>query len=135
MLTLVMDTNVLFSTLLSPHGAPASVLRLVVNGAARIAFDERIMQENRDVLKRPDFPFKDAEIDVLVGYLEEVGLRVTPTPLNIRLVYPDDLPFVEVALSVQADCIVTGNKKHFQAAHDRGVTVFSPAELMERSGL
>jgi putative PIN family toxin of toxin-antitoxin system len=134
MMTLVMDTNVLVSALLSPHGAPASVLRLVVNGAARMAFDERIMQEYRNVLKRPDFPFRDAQIDALLGYLEEVGLRVTPTPLNIRLTDPDDLPFVEVALSVKADCIVTGNKKHFQAAHDLGVTVFSPAELMERFG-
>jgi predicted nucleic acid-binding protein len=89
------------------------VLRLVVNGVARMAFDERTMQEYRDVLKRPDFPFRDAQIDALLGYLEEVGLRVTPTPLNIRLVDSDDLPFVEVALSVQADCIVTGNKKHF----------------------
>ncbi len=135
MMTLVMDTNVLVSALLSPHGAPASVLRLVVNGAARMAFDERIMQEYRDVLKRPDFPFIDSQIDALLGYLEAVGLRVTPTPLNIRLTDPDDLPFLEVALSAQADCIVTGNKKHFQAAHDRGVTVFSPAELIVHFGL
>jgi putative PIN family toxin of toxin-antitoxin system len=135
MMTLVMDTNVLVSALLSPHGAPASVLRLVVNGAARMAFDERTMQEYRNVLKRPDFPFRDAQIDALLGYLEEVGLRVTPTPLNIRLTDPDDLPFVEVALSAQADCIVTGNKKHSQAAHDGGVAVFSPGEFIERSAL
>jgi putative PIN family toxin of toxin-antitoxin system len=135
MMTLVIDTNVLVSALLSPHGPPAAVLRLVVNGAARMAFDERIMQEYWDVLKRPDFPFRDAQIDALLGYLEEVGLRVTPTPLNITLVDPDDLAFVEVALSARADCIVTGNKKHFQAAHDRGVTVFSPAELIVHFGL
>jgi putative PIN family toxin of toxin-antitoxin system len=130
MMTLVMDTNVLVSALLSPHGPPASVLRLVVNGAARIAFDERIMQEYREVLRRPDFPFRDAQIDALLGHFEEVGLRVTSMPLSAQIPDPDDLPFVEVALSSQADCIVTGNKRHFQAAHALGVSVLSPAELM-----
>jgi putative PIN family toxin of toxin-antitoxin system len=130
MLTIVMDTNVLVSALLSPHGPPAAVLRLLVNGAARMAFDERIMLEYGDVLKRPDFPFEDAKVEALLSQLEEGGLRVTPMPLNIKLIDPDDLPFLEVALSSMADCIITGNKKHFQAALDRKVTVLSPAEFM-----
>lgn len=131
MLTIVMDTNVLVSALLSPHGPPAAVLRLLVNGAARMAFDERIMLEYRDVLKRPDFPFEDAKVEALLSQLEEGGLRVTPMPLNIKLIDPDDLPFLEVALSSMADCIITRNKKHFQAALDRQVTVLSPAEFMQ----
>jgi hypothetical protein len=81
-------------------------LRLPVKtSVARIAFDERIMQEYRDILKRPDFPFQDAQIDALLSHLEEVGLRVTPMPLSIQLPNPDDLSFVKVTLSARADCM------------------------------
>jgi uncharacterized protein len=90
------------------------VLRLVVNGAALIAFDKRIMEEYRDVLKRPEFPFQDAQIDALLGHLEAVGLRVTPMPVNTQLTDPDDLPFVEVALSAQADSLnpLSAHRRH-----------------------
>lgn len=80
-------------------------------------------------MKRPEFPFQDAQIDALLSHLEAVGLRVTPMPVNTQLTDPDDLPFVGVALSAQADCMVTGNKKHFRATHEL-VSVLSPAELM-----
>ncbi|MBI4484227.1 MAG: PIN domain-containing protein [Acidobacteria bacterium] len=41
---IVLDTNVLVSALLSPFGAPARVLDLVLLERATLLFDERILQ-------------------------------------------------------------------------------------------
>ncbi|MDE3076107.1 MAG: PIN domain-containing protein, partial [Chloroflexota bacterium] len=40
---------------------------------------------------------------------------------------PDDLPFLEVALTSQADVLVTGNSKHFPTDQCHGIEILSPA--------
>ena len=45
---------------------------------------------------------------------------------------PDDLRFVEVAITGNADMLVTGNMKHFSGLKERGVTVVFPAQCLER---
>lgn len=42
---IVLDTNVLVSGLLRPHGKPATILRLVATGLLCVAYDERIHAE------------------------------------------------------------------------------------------
>ena len=54
---IVLDTNVLVSALLSPHGAPAAVLQLVVTGRVVLCFDARVLSEYREVLRREKFDF------------------------------------------------------------------------------
>ena len=48
----VLDTNVLVAALLSPYGAPAAVLQVVLSGSAVVCFDARILSEYREVLRR-----------------------------------------------------------------------------------
>jgi putative PIN family toxin of toxin-antitoxin system len=131
MITLVMDTNVLVSGLLSPHSHSAVLVRLVADGSVRIAFDERILSEYREVLGRPKFPFHPGQIEVLLTQIEEEGLKITPRPIATRLPDPNDLPFLEVALSAKVKVLVTGNKKHYPPNLRRGVRVLSPKQCLE----
>ena len=39
--------------------------------------------------------------------------------------------FAEIAISGEAEALVTGNGKHFSGLKDRGVTVLSPAQFLE----
>lgn len=131
MITLVMDTNVLVSGLLSPHSHSARLVRLIAEGLVRVAFDERILAEYREVLARPKFAFRPAQIEALLTQIEEEGLKITPLPIATRIPDPDDLPFLEVAFSAKVDALVTGNKKHYPPKVRRGIHMLSPKQCLE----
>jgi uncharacterized protein len=129
---LVLDTNVLVAALLSPFGPPAQLLRLILGSRVRILLDERILAEYRDVLPRPKFRFDPEDVKITLAQLERVGILVVPMPLPVVLPDSDDLPFLEVAQTGEADWLVTGNPRHFipvKGSHD--VVVLSPSEAMK----
>lgn len=128
---LVLDTNVLVSGLLSPFGASARVLDLVLSGDVRIAYDDRLLAEYREVLARPRFGFAPEEVAAVLAYLESEGERVTARPLAYELPHPDDLPFLEVAVEVGA-LLITGNLTHYPETMRRAVQVFAPGEFIRQ---
>lgn len=127
---LVLDTNVLVSALLSPYRPPARVLDRLLEGSARLCYDTRIVGEYREVLARPKLGFEEQATGALVDYLEATGELVAPQPLDLFLPDAADAMFLEVAATAQADCLVTGNLRHFPADRRQGVWVVSPAELI-----
>ena len=128
---IVLDTNVLLSGLLSPSGPPGNIVRLITSGAVRICYDARILVEYRQVLLRPTFPFAEIQVDSLLDQLEADGDLVAALPLVDRLPDPDDEIFLEVALTGNAHCLVTGNLEHYPEPGRRGVRVVSPREFLE----
>ena len=128
---IVLDTDVLVSGLLSPQGDPAAILRCILAGSTSVCFDERILSEYRDVLVRRKFGFDATQVAVLLEFLEATGEPVLATPLNLLLPDPSDGMFIEVAIASNADCLVTGNLKHFPTEHMRGVRAVSPRALCE----
>lgn len=128
---IVLDTNVLVSALLTPHGPPGQILQLALAGKVVLCHDGRIMSEYRDVLRRPKFPFDPENVDELLSYLESVGESVSPEPLRQHLPDRDDESFLEVAVAAAAGYLVTGNVRHFPARLRAGVTVVSPAEFLQ----
>jgi putative PIN family toxin of toxin-antitoxin system len=127
---IVLDTNVLVSALLNPHGKPAAVLRLVLQEKVSIGVDARIMAEYLEVLHRPRFQFDTLAIDSILTFLEETAVFITALPVRLTLVDQDDLPFAEVALSGNAGYLITGNTNHFPA-HIGKTSVVSPARFID----
>jgi putative PIN family toxin of toxin-antitoxin system len=127
---IVLDTNVLVSALLNPSGRPADVLRLVLNGDARPAYDARILDEYRSVLTRPRFSFDLPGVAALLDFIAGEGLAVCAAPTAAALPDATDRPFLEVAVSARADALVSGNKRHFPAAAKGPLAVLTPAELL-----
>lgn len=109
----VLDTNVLVAVLLTPRGAPASVLNAVLNGSVTLLVDERITDEYRDVLFRSKFGFSHDALQPVLDFIERAGEYVVAEPVRVTISDPDDIPFVEVATAAAADYLVTGNLKHF----------------------
>ena len=132
---IVLDTNVLVSGLLSPQGAPAAILRCILAGSASVCFDERILAEYRSVLARGKFGFDATQVAVLLEFIEATGEPVLAAPLNLRLLDSSDGMFIEVAVASGADCLVTGNLKHFPTEQLRGVRAMSPRALCEMLAL
>jgi uncharacterized protein len=125
----VLDTNVLVAALLSPFGPPARVLDLVLSGEIRLAYDDRVMAEYRQVLARPKFGLAPGDVADLLAFLEADGEPVTARPLPCELPDLDDLPFHEVTAHAEA-ILVTGNMAHYPAAVRGAVVVLTPAEYL-----
>lgn len=129
----VVDTNVLVSGLLSPHGPPGRVVDLMVNGRLTPLYDDRVLEEYRSVLRRDRFAFDPGDVRDLLDQLRATGEHVAPDPWPGELPDPDDRPFLEVALSGRARALVTGNLEDFSPrSGTHTVTVLSPRELVER---
>lgn len=131
----VIDTNVIVSGILNPHGSPGRIVNALLSQAITVLHDDRILSEYRDVLLRPKFGFSRSDVEVLLDFVESAGEHTSAEPLSLTLPDPNDLPFLEEATSGSADALITGNMKHFKprrGQHD--VLVITPADLLRRYG-
>ena len=127
----VVDTNVLISGLLSPFGPPGEIVRMIASGTLHLCFDARILTEYGEVLARPKFQFNPEQTQSLLEQVKTEGLSVAGDPLPARLPDPTDEPFLEAAIAGDADCLITGNTKHFPSAKRQGAVVLSPSEFLD----
>lgn len=129
----VVDTNVLVSAALTPGGLCDRVLQHAVRGTFRIAWDNTLLAEYRDVLGRPRFGLSPSAVRRLLAALPATGFR-RAVALRIELPDPDDLAFVELATATEEKTIVTGNPRHFPKPLMRrlGVKILSPREAYEQ---
>ena len=127
----VVDTNVLVAGLLSPFGRPGEVVRMIVAGSLSLLYDARIMAEYAQVLKRPKFSLNPEHIEALLDQVKAEGVIVASDPLFVRLPDMEDEAFLEVALAGHAQCLITGNLRHFPATARQGMRILAPAEFLD----
>lgn len=128
---IVLDTNVLVSGLLQPFGPSGQIVRLVAAGDLALCHDPRILVEYQEVLRRGKFGFDPERVDALLEQIRAGGIPVAARPLAIRLPDSDDEPFLEVALAGRAQCLVTGNLKHYPSEARGELEVLSPRAFIE----
>jgi putative PIN family toxin of toxin-antitoxin system len=126
-MTVVLDTNILVSALINPAGVPAAILSLLLNGKLTVLYDNRILEEYKEVLSRQKFHFEKSLIHQLLDYIRHEGEFIAVEPLRAPLASEDDKMFYEVAKSGKAEFLVTGNKKHFPNEH----VVRTPKEFVD----
>ncbi len=130
-MNIVLDTNVLVAGLLSPFGPCGEIVRMISSGELTLSFDARILTEYEEVLDRPKFKFDKEKVAALLDHIEHRGLTVASSPLFQPLPDVDDEPFLQVAISAQFACLVTGNQVHFPSELCQGVMVLSPSEFLQ----
>jgi putative PIN family toxin of toxin-antitoxin system len=129
----VVDTNVLVSGILNPHGTPGVIVDAILAQLVTVLCDDRILSEYREVLQRPAFGFPSAVVETLLEFLEEVSEHISARPLATVLPDEDDLPFLEVAVEGRADALVTGNIRHFRPRRGlHEVKVVTPADFVHQ---
>ena len=127
----VVDINVLVSGLLSPFGPPGRIVDALQARRLRLALDDRIEAEYRDVVARPRLGVARFRQEAFLATLQ-FQQHVTATPWTYR--WPpdeDDTMFLEVALQTSALTVVTGNLRHFPPACRGPVTVRSPRDAWD----
>lgn len=126
----VIDTNVLVSALLTPHGVPAQLVAAIHRQALTPIISASILLEYAEVLKRPRFGFAHDRLGQLLADMQGLSICLKPGPIEtLNLPDPDDAPFIAAALAA-ASPIVTGNSKHYPA--QTGVIVLSPSQALAR---
>ena len=125
----VIDTNVLVSALLTRNSdSPVvKVINAIRENEVIPLFDESILAEYAEVLRRERFGFEESKIEELLSTMKTRGLNCERKPISEILPDPDDVVFYEVAMSRENAYLVTGNLKHFP----KNGRIVSPADMMQ----
>ena len=115
----ILDTNAITSALLSPQGLPAKIWNLVLDGKITIVYDNHIFAEYVDVLNRDKFNLDRELIGLVIDFIAKEGEYAQAEYQKIEFTDEDDRVFYELYKSGYADCLITGNKRHFP--NDRGI--------------
>jgi putative PIN family toxin of toxin-antitoxin system len=128
---IVVDTNVIISSLLKPFSDTGKILRLIIENKIRIAIDLRILIEYEEVLKRQEFMFDKNKIRLVINFLRKSGIFINALPLENSLPDEDDNPFLEVAVSAKADYLIIGNIKHFPQKLCKNIRIVTPDKFLK----
>ena len=132
MLRVVVDTNIIVSALLTPSGAPAQILTLALaNRDLTVCVSGPIFAEYEEVLRRPRLRRTEAEVEAALSAIRQSSLWFAPTQRVAICPDPDDNIFLECAQAANADCLVTGNIRHFPSTW-ANTRVLSPRDLLDR---
>jgi uncharacterized protein len=133
MLTVVLDTNVLVSSLLSQKSWPAKILDLILDDYIQVAYDDRILGEYEEFLARPELHISPPKALAVIDHIELAGKFVAAEPLSTAgYIDPDDIMFAEVFITSNADALITGNLRHYKPLLKQNALVLSPAQFMEK---
>ena len=127
----VVDTNVIVSGLLTPFSSSGEIIRMAASGDIKLCYDARVLREYAEVLGRPRFKLSPEHVAAFLDQIRNSGSAASGTPLELKLPDPDDEPFLEIALSENAACLITGNLRHFPVSLRQTMKVLSPAEFIE----
>ena len=138
MVTVVIDTNVFVSAVMSERGAARKVLRLALEGSATPLMGNALLCEYEDVLGREAL-FADAPIPSEKRRQLFLALMSVSRWTQIYYLWRPNLPdesdnhLIELALAGGAQVIVSSNTKHLT----RGglafphLTISTPPEFLE----
>lgn len=127
----VLDTNVLVSGLLSAKGPPGRLIDAILAQRVTIAFDDRILCEYREVLARPRFSFKAADVAAFWEILPFQTHLVAMPIQGLEASDASDTKFLEVAAATESKILVTGNERHYPEKTRGVVKMLSPREAFE----
>lgn len=126
---IIIDTNIVVSSILGKSYPHEIVYNLILKGRVNNCISEEILSEFKSTLNHPKFDkfsyFRTEAIELL-SELEIISELRDPTfKLNL-LSDPDDIKFLELALSTQADFLITGNSRHFPMGKFENTEIISP---------
>jgi predicted nucleic acid-binding protein len=107
------------------------LLDAILSRRLQIAFDDRILQEYREVLARPMFHFKTVDVAAFWEILPFQRHLVAMPVEGLLASAEADTKFLEVAFATEPKILVSGNERHFPAESRGGVRVISPREAFE----
>jgi uncharacterized protein len=108
----VLDTNILFSALISPHGKPDVIYRAWRSARFEIVTSRLQLDEIRRASRYPKFRavLQPARVGTMVNNLQR-AMVLEELPLTAEADDPDDAFLLAMALAGNADYLVTGDRR------------------------
>lgn len=130
-MNVVLDTNVFVSSFLG--GPPRQIVDLWKQGAITLCLSAPIVDEYVEVLARLGVADDRDLKDLLRFFAEGRGVLFaaqTPT-LDVVKADPDDNRFLECAVALKAECVVSGDKALLAVKDYCGIKVLSPRDFLK----
>ncbi len=125
---LVIDTNVLISSLLGKSYPHKIIFDLVFTGRVQLFLSPDILKEYNGVLARKKFASKLGP-EIVTDILESLisSAIITEASLSLNLLKDEsDNKFIDLAISIDANFLITGNTKHFPFGKFRNTQIILP---------
>jgi putative PIN family toxin of toxin-antitoxin system len=111
---IVIDTNLIISGLIVPHGLPHRLIAAWREGAFHLVVTDAILAEYAAVLARPRFAVEygltPTVVAAVMRRMQAEGVRVTPAALlPIAVRDPNDTHLLAAAIGGDADYLITGD--------------------------
>lgn len=135
MYRVVLDTNLIISGTATTSTIPYHLLEAWRRGEYILVTSPSIIEEVKDVLKRPEkkFHLTNQEIDRIIETLNTQAF-VTPGILEVDVIKddPDDNKFIACAIEGSATHIISRDKKHVLSLGDyQGIKIVSARIFLE----
>jgi len=128
----VLDTNTIVSALLLKRSVSRQAFDKAL-AAGKLALSLPVIEELNDVLKRPGFEkyvHERERLEFLSALLREaLVVDITETVVECR--DPSDDKFLELALSANAACIVSGDQDLLVLHPFRGIPILTPGRFLK----
>lgn len=133
----VIDTNVIISRYLTPHGRVAHIVDLWEANAFELIVSEEILAEYARVIRYPRLRLihrlTDSQLAEIDEALREFSEPSAPdeTPAVIQE-DPDDDHFLAASVAGTVDCLVTGDLHLLKLGSYQDIPILTPAEFLSR---
>jgi len=130
----VIDTSVFVSSVFG--GIPQQVVQLWFDGRLTLCLSEPILTEYQRVLREIGAVSEAEERALIEAFASEEGVLYTANPPAIEGVSsdPEDDKFLECALELEAECVVSGDSDLLEPGSYMGIPIFTPREVLEEIG-
>jgi uncharacterized protein len=132
----VLDSNIIVSALIVPHGKPAQIILLAKEGKFQCTLSEEIIQEVRNVLQRKHIQKKyHPSENAIEDFIKIIRANSTfHTIQQVENIIPNDPPdniVLACAVESRADYLVSGNLHFINLKDYRNVKMVTPAQFLE----
>lgn len=128
----VLDTNILISALISPHGLPETIYRAWRAARFELVTSGFQLEEIRRASRYPKLRERlmPTQVGTLINHLRRQALLLENLDLTvIKVADPDDAFLIAMVMAAQADYLVTGDKRAglLQLEHIERTRILTPA--------
>lgn len=127
----VVDANIFVSSFFG--GKPRKIIDLWKSETITLCLSNAIFDEYIDVLHRIGMKDEDEFEDLLSLFSKNFNLLFTTKTPKIKIIKnaPDDDKFIECAVALKANAIITGDKAALTLKEYRGIQILTPQQFLE----
>jgi putative PIN family toxin of toxin-antitoxin system len=127
----VIDTNIFVSSFFG--GNPRKIIDLWKDGDINLCLSKDILEEYVDVLQRVGLKEEEEIEELLSLFAKGVNIVFTTKTPQISVVKddPDDDKFIECAVALKAEVIITGDRALSAMGEYMGIKILTPLEFMK----